>query len=47
MSETRDKEAGLEELVPLQKFNTTLDVWIEILNLWKFVNEEFITHTSY
>lgn len=47
LTEKRDKDAGLEELLPLQKFNTTLDVWIDILELWKFVNEEFVTHNSY
>ncbi len=47
LAETRDTDAGLEEFIPLQKFNTTLDVWIDILNLWKQVNEEFVTHPTY
>ncbi len=47
ISETREKDEGLTNLVPLQKFNTTLDVWIDILNLWKIVNEKFLTHPVY
>jgi len=45
--ESRDKELGLAELLPLEQFNTTLDVWISNLKKWKSINEEFITHTAY
>lgn len=44
-SEMRLQDGGLLELLPLQQFNTTLDVWISMLNVWeKTVNREFLTH---
>jgi hypothetical protein len=44
-AETRLQDGGLLELLPLQQFNTTLDVWISILNGWeKKVNKSFLTH---
>ncbi len=44
--ETRAKKGGLLEILPLQHFNTTLDVWIEILDEWIKVNEDFLTHVA-
>lgn len=44
-SEMRLQDGGLLELLPLQQFNTTLDVWISMLNVWeKTVNRGFLTH---
>lgn len=44
-SETRVQDGGLLELLPLQQFNTTLDVWISLLNDWeKRINPAFLLH---
>lgn len=43
-SETRAQDAGVLETLPLQQFNTMLDVWISVLDTWKKVNKEFLTH---
>lgn len=43
-SETRAHDAGVLEILPLQQFNTVLDVWISVLETWEKVNKEFLTH---
>jgi hypothetical protein len=45
-AETRAQDIGTVEVVPLQQFNTTLDVWIDTLEKWKTANESFLTHTA-
>ena len=46
-AETRLQDGGLLEILPIQQFNTMLDVWISILDYWKTeVNKEFLSHTK-
>ncbi len=45
-SERRMQDTGLSELIPLTQFNTTLDIWIKILDKWKDVNGEFLKNVA-